>query len=163
MFREMRRKKQLLSEEKSLEVLKRNTSGVLSVLGDEGFPYGVPINYVYNDGKIYFHSAKEGHKVDSIKNYDKVSFTVIDQDKIVPERYTSYFRSVIAFGKARIIEDSKEMEHILKVLAKKYCKEQGDKGIQEEINSGINHVTVIEFDIIHLTGKEAIEIVNGLD
>ena len=85
MFREMRRKKQLLSEEACIAVLDRGTSGVLAVSGDDGYPYTVPLSYVYCDGKIYFHSAKSGHKIDAIKNSSKVSFCVIDQDKIVPE------------------------------------------------------------------------------
>ena len=81
-----------------------NTSGVLSVYGEDGYPYGVPLSYVYADGKLYFHSAKDGHKIDAVRNNNKVSFTVIAQDNIVAEEYTTYFQSVIAFGTARILE-----------------------------------------------------------
>lgn len=99
MFREMRRKRQLLSEKESIDVLARGTAGVLALLGDDDYPYAVPISYVYNDSKLYFHGAKTGHKIDAIKECSKASFCVIDQDNIVPEEYTTYFRSVIAFGK----------------------------------------------------------------
>src|SRR5574344_2695673 len=86
MFREMRRKKQQLSIEQVEKILKQNTSGVLAVFGDDGYPYAVPLSYVYTNSKIYFHGAKEGHKLDSIKNNEKVSFCVIDKDEIVPEK-----------------------------------------------------------------------------
>ena len=89
MFREMRRKKQLLSDEVSREILERNTSGVLSLMGDEGYPYGVPLSYVLVGDKIFFHCAKEGHKIDAIRNCEKASFCVIDQDQIVSEEYTT--------------------------------------------------------------------------
>ena len=98
MFREMRRSKQQMSEDAANAILKSATSGVLSLLGDDGYPYGVPISYVYEEGKLYFHSALSGHKVDAVRNYDKASFTVIVQDDIVPEKYTTLYRSVIAFG-----------------------------------------------------------------
>mgnify|MGYP002565222328 CR=1 FL=1 len=110
MFREMRRKKQALSPEENVEVLQRGTAGVLAVSGDDGYPYAVPLSYIYEDGKIFFHCAKEGHKLDGIARSDKVSFCVIDQNEIRPEEYTTYFRSVIAFGRARILEDAAERE-----------------------------------------------------
>ena len=120
MFREMRRKRQQLSEKEAAAVLERGTSGVLAVLGDGGYPYAVPLSYVYQDGKIYFHCAGSGHKLDGIRNCDKVSFCVIDQDEVHPEKYTTYFRSVIAFGKARILEEDEKRKTIL-LLTEKYC------------------------------------------
>ena len=119
-FREMRRKRQQLSEAECMDVLERNTSGVLAVLGDADYPYAVPLSYVYCDNKIYFHCAKSGHKLDAIKKCDKVSFCVIDQDLVVPEEYTTYFRSVIAYGQARIIEQEDEIRSALEKLAVKY-------------------------------------------
>ena len=107
-FREMRRRKQELSRQEVLDVLYNGTSGVLALLGDNDYPYAVPISYVYDDGKIYFHSAKSGHKIDAIQKTEKASFCVIDKDLVVPEEYTTYFRSVIAFGKIRVIEDDRE-------------------------------------------------------
>ncbi len=92
MFREIRRKRQALSKEEISSVLYRGTSGVLALAGDDNYPYAVPISYVYDGEKIYFHCAKSGHKLDAIQRNEKVSFCVIDQDKIVPDEYTSYFR-----------------------------------------------------------------------
>ena len=104
MFRTMRRKKQEMSRDRCREVLERGTSGVLAVLGDEGYPYAVPLSYVYKDSNIYFHCAKSGHKTDAIAKNNKVSFCVIDQDAVIPEEYTTNYRSVIVFGKTRILE-----------------------------------------------------------
>ncbi|MDD6190218.1 MAG: pyridoxamine 5'-phosphate oxidase family protein [Firmicutes bacterium] len=160
MFRKMRRFKQLLSNEVAVEVLERNTGGTLALLGDEDYPYAVPISYVYTDGKIYFHSAKEGHKIDAIKNHDKASFCVIDKDQIVPEKYTTYFRSVIAFGKIRIIEDKSEIRKFATILAMKYSADFAE-GIPEEIDSTINNMVIIEMEIEHMTAKEAIELVKS--
>ena len=104
-FREMRRKRQQLSEEESIGILQKATAGTLALLGDNGYPYAVPISYVYANGKLYFHSSLSGHKVDAIRNCDKASFCVIDKDDVQPEKYTTFFRSVIAFGRIHIIED----------------------------------------------------------
>ena len=159
MFRGMRRCKQLLSNEAAVEILERNTGGTLALLGDEGYPYAVPLSYVYADGKIYFHSAKAGHKIDAIKNCEKASFCVIDQDQIVPEKYTTYFRSVIAFGKMRLVEGEEEMRRIATVLAMKYSAEFAE-GIPAEIDDCIKSMAILELSIDHMTAKEAIELVN---
>ena len=105
MFREMRRKKQALSMEDAEDILYRGTSGVLAVSGDDDYPYAVPLSYVYDGKKLYFHSARNGHKLDAISRNARVSFCVIDQDQIIPEEYTTYFRSVIVFGTIHIMED----------------------------------------------------------
>ena len=136
MFREMRRKRQQLSEKEAAAVLERGTSGVLAVLGDGGYPYAVPLSYVYQDGKIYFHCAGSGHKLDGIRNCDKVSFCVIDQDEVHPEKYTTYFRSVIAFGKARILEEDEKRKAIL-LLTEKYCPKEGHReGVEAPLHGG---------------------------
>jgi hypothetical protein len=103
MFREMRRSKQLLSTEDTETVMHGCTNGVLACFGDEDYPYAVPLNYVYYDDKIYFHSAKTWHKIEAITKNPKVSFSVVDEDKIVSGEFTTYFRSVIAFGRARTV------------------------------------------------------------
>ena len=158
MFREMRRFKQLLPQETAVEILNRNTSGTLALSGDDDYPYAVPLSYVYVEGKLYFHSAKAGHKVDAIKKHEKVSFCVIDQDQVVPEKYTTYYRSVIAFGKAHLVEDTAEIRRIATVLAMKYSADFKD-GIPKEINSSIRNMAIIEMTIDHMTAKEAIELV----
>jgi nitroimidazol reductase NimA-like FMN-containing flavoprotein (pyridoxamine 5'-phosphate oxidase superfamily) len=158
MFREMRRFKQQLPEETAVAILDRNTAGTLALLGDDDYPYSLPISYVYADGKIYFHSAKTGHKIDAIKKHEKASFSVIDKDEIVPEEYTTYFRSVIAFGKVRLVEDLDEIRRIATVLAMKYSADFAE-GIPAEIDSSIKHMAIIELEIEHMTAKEAIELV----
>ena len=123
MFREMKRKERQLSAELTEKILNKCTSGVLSVIGDDGYPYGVPVSYAYSDGKIFFHCAKEGHKVDAIKNKPKVSFTVIAQDDVIPEKYGTDFASVIAFGKASFVEDPEEMLQSHIPIIEKYSNE----------------------------------------
>ncbi len=158
MFREMRRKKQILSEGECIDVLQRGTSGVLAVSGDDGYPYAVPLSYAYHDSKIFFHCAKTGHKIDSIARNEKASFCVIDKDSVVPEEYTSYFRSVIVFGKARIIEDEAQARNAIERLAKRYSPEQ-EQGRLKEIDRLMAQLCMIELDIEHMSGKEAIELV----
>ena len=157
-FREMRRKRQQLSDAESIDILKKSTSGTLALLGDGGYPYAVPISYVYADGKLYFHSALSGHKIDAIKVCDKASFCVIDKDDVQPEKYTTFFRSVIAFGRIHIVEDESEKLQIARLLGNRYNPNQ-DEALQKEIESGLSRMLVICFDIEHLTGKEAIELV----
>jgi hypothetical protein len=157
-FREMRRKRQQLSEEESIGILQKATSGTLALLGDGGYPYAVPISYVYHDGKLYFHSALSGHKVDAIRKCDKASFCVIEKDDVQPEKYTTFFRSVIAFGRIHIIEDENEKLEVARMLGNRYNPNQ-DEALQKEIESGLSRMLVIRFDIEHLTGKEAIELV----
>ena len=158
MFREMRRSKQRLPREVAVEILERNTSGVLALSGDDGYPYAVPMSYVYAEGKIYFHSAKNGHKIDAIQRNEKASFCVIDQDQIVPEKYTTFFRSVIVFGRLRLVEDMEEMRRIAATLAMKYSADFKE-GIPKEINASIRNMAVLELTIDHITAKEAIELI----
>lgn len=160
MFREMRRKKQILTEEETKEILNRGTSGVLALLGDDDYPYAVPVSYVYCDSKLFFHGAKSGHKIDAIRKCDKASFCVIDKDNVIPEEYTTYFRSAIAFGKIRIMEDEMEMRKAIELLAKKYHPDssKGERNIA--IDREWKPLCMIEFSIEHLSGKEAIELVN---
>ena len=160
MFRPMRRKRQLLSEEQSIAVLQRQTAGVLAVSGDDGDPYAVPLSYVYQDGKLFFHCAKAGHKLDAIVNNDKVSFCVVDQDQVVPEQYTTYFRSVIVFGRARVLDNEAEKRAALELLAAKYSPDL-EQGRLEEIERQYDHVCMVELSIEHMTGKEAIELVRA--
>ena len=160
MFREMRRKKQILTEEKAKEVLSSGTSGVLALLGDDDYPYAVPVSYVYCGSKIYFHGAKSGHKIDAIKKCDKASFCVIDKDDVIPEEYTTYFRSVIAFGKIRIMEDESEMRKAIELLAEKYYPDSSKEERSIAIDREWKPLCMIEFSIEHLSGKEAIELVD---
>ncbi|MEI8217264.1 MAG: pyridoxamine 5'-phosphate oxidase family protein [Eubacteriales bacterium] len=159
MFREMRRKKQLLSKEETREIFNSCTAGVLAVAGDDDYPYAVPLSYTFKDDKIFFHCAKTGHKIDGIKRNNKVTFAVIDRDDIIQETFTTHFRSAIAFGRARILTEDKERREALESLIKKYSPDYTKEG-EKEIEGDWNVVCVVEIEIEHMTGKAAIEIVN---
>ena len=161
MKREMRRIKQLLSEEKTVDIMKRNTAGVLALLDDDDYPYAVPISYVYSDGKVYMHSARQGHKVDAVRNHEKASFCVIDKDRIVPEEYTTYFRSAIAFGKVRLVEDGEEKKKAAELLGRKYYPGDTMENLIKVIDEAEKRFLVIALDIEHMTGNEAIELVGA--
>ena len=158
MFRDGRRKKQFMSKEATEGILNRGLAGVLGVNGDDGYPYAVPISYVYDGGKIYLHSANSGHKLDSIRRNDKVSFCVIDQDQVVPEGLTTYYRSAIVFGRARIVEDETVKRHALELLGQKYSANFQEK-TATSISKEWNAVSVVEIVVEHMSGKQAKELV----
>lgn len=160
MFREMRRKKQQLSEAECVEILEKNTCGVLAVRGDGGYPYAVPLSYVYAEGAVYFHCAKSGHKLDAIRDCDKVSFCVVDRDVVVPEEYTTYYRSVIVFGKASILEREDEFYGAVEKLAVKYHPKDSKENRDSTIEKSRDAMYMVKIQIEHLTGKQAIELVN---
>ena len=159
MFREMRRKKQKLSKEECDRILYNGTSGVLALHGDNGYPYAVPVSYVYNGEKLLFHSAKNGHKIDAILKNAAASFCVIDQDQIVPEEYTTYFRSIIAFGRIRILEDDAEKRSAIEKLAVKYAPDDTAENRNNAIDREWKLLCMMEMEIEHLTGKQAIEMI----
>lgn len=159
MFRDMRRKRQALPPEQCAAILRRGTSGVLALAGDAGYPYAVPLSYVYTDGKLYFHCAKAGHKLDAIQREPRASFCVIDQDEIVPEEYTTYFRSVIAFGRIRILADDAQKRSAIDALAAKYAPNAPVNDRKRAIDREWEPLCMLEMEIDHLTGKEAIELV----
>ena len=158
MFREMRRKRQLLSEEDAAAVLNRGTAGVLALSGDDGYPYAVPLSYVYDGSKIYFHGAKEGHKIDAVRRCEKASFCIVDRDQVVPEEYTSYFRSVIVFGTLRILEDDAEKLEAIEKLAVKYAPEDSAQRRRAAFVREWKPLCVLEMAIDYMTGKEAVEL-----
>lgn len=155
MFREMKKNPQLLSAEDIAAVMARGTNGALACIGDEGYPYAVPLSYVYLHDKIYFHCAKAGHKNDAIANNPKVSFLVVDEDTIVGHEYTSYFRSVIAFGKARIIEGDEAKEAFTAIIEKYSGSQPKEEKHKKVIECTQTDIFVI--DVEHITGKESTE------
>ena len=161
MFKEMRRHKQLLNAEETAAVLERGTSGVLALSGEDGYPYAVPLSYVFDGDKLYFHSAKAGHKLEALRRCPKASFCVIDQDQIVPEEYTTYFRSVIAFGTIRELEDEGEKRAAIEKLARKYTPNDTPEGMDAAIRRDWAPLCMLEMTIDHMTGKEAIELVKA--
>ncbi len=158
-FRTMRRINQLLSPADAEAVLKRNTAGVLAVHGDDGYPYAVPLSYVYHDGGILLHIAKSGHKLDALLRDPKVSFTVIDADEVMPEEFTTYFRSVIVFGRAEILADDARRQEAYRTLAAKYSPAVDDETIARIIGEDGARALIVRIEIEHMSGKQAAELV----
>ena len=157
MFREMRRFKQSLSDEKIIDILKTEKRATLSVNGDDGYPYGIPVNFNYDEekNKIYIHGAREGHKIDAINNNNKVCFTTWTKG-VQQENDWSYFvDSVIVFGRAKILTDEKEMLDALKSLGMKYYPTEQE--VDAEIKKDFYRVGIIEINIEHVTGKHVHE------
>ena len=161
MFRELRRKRQALSRADCEAVLSRGTSGVLALAGDDGYPYAVPLSYLYEDGKLLFHCAREGHKLDAVARCDKASFCVIDQDRVVPEEYTTYFRSVIAFGRIRVIGDDGERRSAVERLALKYHPGDTRENRNRYIDNEWAPLCMLEMTVEHLSGKQATELLQA--
>lgn len=163
MFRDMRRKKQELSAEACETVLQRGSYGVLACAGDDGYPYAVPLNYIWHKGVLYFHSANAGHKIDAILREPKASFCVVDKSDLVPEEFTTYFRSVIAFGHARIVADPDEAFDALTALTVGLAHDADEQAMRDELEKCKHRrsLAMIALDVDRLTGKESIELVRG--
>ena len=164
MFREMRRKNCVISKETAEKILREGDYGVLALSGDDGYCYAVPINYAVEGNKIYFHSAKTGHKLDAIRNNDKVSFCVVDRHEVIAEEFTTYFSSAIAFGRIRIVEDNVDPDKLrgLELLADKYSSTASAERREKEL-SRLSALVVPVMTIEHLTGKAARELVKRGD
>ena len=160
MFREMRRKNCVISTETAEKILREGDYGVLALSGDDGYPYAVPINYAVEGNKIYFHSAKVGHKIDAMKNNDKVSFCVVDKHEIIAEDFTTHFTSAIAFGRIRIVDDNDDPDKLrgLELLADKYSSTASAERRAKELGR-LSALVVPVMTIEHLTGKAARELV----
>lgn len=152
MFRAMRRKDKALSQDEAMKILQSSTSGVLAVNGDDGYPYAVPMSYAVINDRLYFHAAKQGHKIDAINASDKVSFCVIERDNILPQQFTTSYSSAIAFGRARIVTDDMERRQALTLLVAKYSPDHIQEG-QQEAKREWNAVCILALDIEHVSGK----------
>lgn len=162
MFRDIRRINQMISEEETIDVIKNNSYGVLGLIGDYGYPYTVPLNYVFCDGKIFFHCASEGHKIDAIKKDSKASFCVVNRYDVVPSMLATDFLSVIVFGRVNIIFDKEEKRHILVKFVEKFAPAFSEYGYSE-IEKLINKVCILELCIEHMSGKSASKNVQDLN
>lgn len=153
MFRELIRKNKEISHEECVEVLKSETRGVLSVLGDGDYPYGMPMNHFYNeeDGNIYFHCGKIGHRLDSIRKHDKVSFCVYDQGYRNEGEWAWHVKSVIVFGRIEIIDDMEKIIDITTKLSYKFT--QDDLYIQDEIKKSGAATLLLKLTPENICGK----------
>lgn len=154
----MRRHRQELSPEECRKVLERATSGVLAVAGDGGYPYAVPLSYALDGDRLIFHSAREGHKIDAIARCPRASFCVVDQDDVHPAEFTTYYRSVIAFGQMRVIEDDAQKRAAAELLGRRYGPDLPHAACEEEIDRFWAGLCMLELRIEHLSGKQAREL-----
>ncbi|MCC0659538.1 pyridoxamine 5'-phosphate oxidase family protein [Clostridioides sp. ZZV14-6154] len=151
MFREIRLKKREMTKEDTIEVLKNGEFGTFSTICENGYPYGVAVNYVYFNDSIYFHCARNGHKLDNISANNKVSFLVVANESVIPDKFSTTYASAVVFGKASTV-DNEEKKNALVEIIKKYSKgfiEEGMKYIEKDINL----TTVVKIEIDHISGK----------
>ena len=148
---EMRGKDKELQHDEIIKILQGNHYGVLSTISDNGYPYGVPLTYIYHDGNIYFHCALSGHKVKNIESNSKVSFCVVGKTELLQEHLSTNYESVIAFGQIKEIEDSEKaaiLKNIVKTIAPKFF----EKG-NNHMMAANNRVRVFCMNIEEMTGK----------
>ena len=153
MFREMLRKKQQLTQEECIAILKNEPRGVLSVLGDDDYPYGMPMNHFYceTDGKIYFHGGKNGHKIDAFRRHDKASFCVYDEGFRREGEWALNIRSVIVFGRIRFVEDRETVYRICEKLSRKFTEDE--QYIRNEIEHSGPGTLLFALEPEWITGK----------
>ena len=154
-FRPLRRFKQAASEEECLSLLRSAPRGILSVIGENGYPYGLPINFIYQDGKVYFHCAKEGHKLDAIRARDKVCFTILSEPVRNEGEWWYCISSVIVFGRIGEVTDRSKAEAILRSLAAKYFPAGYD--IETDIQRNGPRALILELTVDHVSGKHVRE------
>ena len=150
MFREMRRKDKMLSKDDCIRLLNETEVGVLSLIGDNAYPYTVPLNYVYKDNAIYFHSAKDGYKIDCIENNNKVSFCLVDNVELLSASFDTNYESVVVFGKA--FEEVENKKEALILLIEKYSPDYMEKG-HKYVEKSHGSTRVFRIDIDYMTGK----------
>ena len=157
MFRKIRKIKNEINQEDVKELLKTSRRGILAMNGDDGYPYAIPVNYFYdeNEGRIFFHGAKAGYKVDCLKSSNKVCFTVIGNEMIREEAWAPYMQSVVIFGRCQLIDDNQTAMKRLKDFAMKYYP--SENMVIDEIKADGKATQMFQIDIEYMTGKEVQE------
>ena len=153
MFRPMRRFKQQISEAECIRILKEQPRGVLSLIGDDGYPYGIPLDHWYceEDGKLYFHGAKEGHKIDAIASCDKVSYCVMDEGFRKEGEWALNINSVIVFGRISLVADPEKAKLICTNITRKFTDDEAY--LAHELEHAFPRVQCLELTPEHMTGK----------
>jgi len=151
MFRKMRRYKQQIPEDECINLLKREKRGVLAVLGDDDYPYTVAMNHVYLDGKLYFHCAREGHKIDAIEKCDKVSYCVMDEGVKIDDNWWYTFKNVVVFGRMSKVTDDDLIDNVLYMMGDKFNATA--EYMVAEMKSARDRVLILQLDIEHISGK----------
>ncbi|MCC3867797.1 pyridoxamine 5'-phosphate oxidase family protein [Terrisporobacter mayombei] len=151
MFKDIKKKKRELNKESTIEVLKNGREGILSTISENGYPYGIAVNYVYHNNCIYFHCSNSGHKLENISKNNKVSFFVNSDITILPKDFTTHYKSVVIFGHASIVNDKEKRDAII-AIGEKYSHPHMEEGIKY-IDKALNAFTVVKIEIDHITGK----------
>lgn len=150
-WRKMRRFRQQLTNEECIEILENEPRGVMAMYGENGYPYAIPLDFYYEDGKLYFHGAKQGNKVDLLEKNNKVCFTVYDQGFVKDGDWALNIKSVIVFGQVHVLEDPDQVEHYCRKLGLKYYPNKED--VEKEIQKAVSRVRIMVLTIDHMTGK----------
>jgi len=150
-MREMRRKNLKIDDQKAKSILTNGEYGVLSTVDENGQPYGVPLNYAYMDGYIYFHAAQAGHKIDNIAFNDRVSFCIVGKTKVIQSEFTTKYESVICFGKAKVVEGEEKLKGLMGLI-EKYSPDYLNAG-KKAIEKSLKNVAVIKIEIEYISGK----------
>ncbi len=151
MFKKIRRKDRAISNPEAIEILTNGEYGILSTIGIDGYPYGIPVNYVYHNGNIYFHCAIKGHKLDNIAHNNKVSFCVVGNTEVLPEEFGTNYESVVSFGTAVKVSGDEKNEALIAIL-EKYSSEFMEKGMLY-IQKLYDKTVVVKISIEHVSGK----------
>lgn len=152
MFKEMRKSERNLKENAVQEVLKHGEYGILATIGENNYPYAVPLNYVYLNDSIYLHCAFEGNKLDNIRFNNRVSFCIVGNTELIPQKFTTKYRSVVIFGQASIIDSEKIKKAVLNALVDKYSPDFKQEGTAY-IERALFKTNIIKISIDHATGK----------
>jgi hypothetical protein len=152
MTHDLRRKDRALDEQEAYAILREGSDGVLATLGEDGYPYAVPMNHVLVDGAIYLHSARSGHKLENLAFCDKVSYCVVAEREVVPAEVSTNYRSAVVFGRAVRLEDREERRMALMALLRKFCPDHMEAGLRE-LADAFERTAVLRIDIHRITGK----------
>ena len=152
MFREIRLTDRIVNDEKAVEIIANGSYGVLSTIGEDGYPYGVPLNYIHFDSCICFHCAQQGHKLDNIDFNNKVSFCVVTKSDVLSNEFDTDYESAIAFGTATVVTDDSEKKDILLSVLNKYSADYLKAG-NNYMKKYWDETKVIKIKIEHLSGK----------
>ena len=154
MFPPLRRFSQALPDEETQKLLAEGSFGVFALLGEDGHPYALPVNYAYDGTSIWAHCALAGHKLDAVRHHDKASFCVVGRHDVIPESLSTDYQSVIAFGRVRVVEDADEKRRALKLLGDKYAPGL-DALVDQEIERKLERTGVLQMRVELATGKES--------
>ncbi len=152
MYKEMRRNEKSISREEITEILEKAEYGVLSTISTDNTAYATPLNFAYKDGVLYFHSAKEGHKIENIMSNSSACFSVVDSVVLMPEKFNTQYRSVTVFGTMSIVEDQEEKRKGITAIAEKLSPDYKPEG-RRYIEKAFDAMHVLKLDIQRMTGK----------